>query len=215
MCRKRSNAKPEAASRLQLRPLRRDELPVDTVKMARFLIGKFVVHETPRGRLIARIVETEAYTLGDPACHAFRGRTPRNASLFLRHGHAYVYIAYGTSFMLNVSSEPEGLGAAVLIRAAEPYEGIDLMQRHRGTLRLKDLARGPGRLAQALAIDMTKNGLDLCNGGSLSLAVATVPNGRMRIGRSVRIGLTKAADELLRFYAHGSEFVSGPKRLNL
>ena len=176
-------------------------------------MGKFIVHETPAGRLVARIVETEAYTIGDPAAHAFRGRTPRNGSLFLRRGHAYIYIAYGTAMMLNVSSETEGVGAGVLVRAAEPIEGIELMQRYRGTTRLTDLARGPGRLAQALAIDLTKNGVDLCARGSLSLAAPMDKPARSRIGTSVRIGLTKAADSVLRFYERGSEFVSGPKRL--
>jgi DNA-3-methyladenine glycosylase len=202
-----------ASPTIRLRRLRRAELPIDTVQLARFLIGKFVVHEIPAGRLSARIVETEAYTIGDPACHAYRGRTPRNGSLFLPHGHAYVYIAYGTALMLNVSSEPEGVGAAVLLRAAEPCEGIELMQRFRGTTRLRDLARGPGRLAEAMAIDMTLNGLDLCGTGPLSLAVSLATEAPRRIGRSKRIGLTKAADHILRFYERGSEFVSGPKRL--
>ena len=205
--------KPSASPPVRLRTLRRAELPADTVQLARFLIGKFIVHETPAGRLTARIVETEAYTIGDPAAHAFRGRTPRNGSLFLRRGHAYVYISYGTALMLNVSSETEGIGAGVLVRAAEPLEGLDLMQRYRGTTRLADLARGPGRLAQAMAIDMTKNGVDLCVGGPLSLAASRERPAGKRIGTSVRIGLTHAADSLLRFYERGSEFVSGPKRL--
>jgi DNA-3-methyladenine glycosylase len=198
---------------MRLRRLCRAELPADTVRLARFLIGKFIVHETPAGRLAARIVETEAYTIGDPAAHAFRGRTPRNGSLFLRRGHAYVYIAYGTALMLNVSSETEGVGAGVLVRAAEPFEGIELMQRYRGTTRLTDLARGPGRLAVAMAIDMSKDALDLCAGGPLSLAVSREKQTKKRIGKSVRIGLTRAADRVLRFYERGSEFVSGPKRL--
>src|ERR1700689_4010681 len=96
-----------------------------------------------------RIVETEAYGIGDPAGHAYRGITPRNRALFLERGHAYVYLAYGISFMLNVSSEAPGVGAGVLIRAIEPTDGITIMERHRGIERVQDLARGPGRLSAA------------------------------------------------------------------
>src|SRR6185369_10076104 len=97
----------------------RAELPVDTVQLARFLIGKMVVRTLPEGVAGGRIVETEAYSIGDAAGHAYRGKTPRTRTLFLERGHAYVYLAYGTSFMLNVSSELPGVGAGVLIRAIE------------------------------------------------------------------------------------------------
>ena len=117
-----------------------------------------------------RIVETEAYVIGDAAGHAYGGMTPRNRALFLERGHAYVYLAYGVSWMLNVSSEAKGVGAGVLIRALEPLEGIAIMQRIRGIERLRDLARGPGRLAQALRIDRSLDGLDLCRKGPLWLA---------------------------------------------
>jgi DNA-3-methyladenine glycosylase len=102
---------------------------VDTVALARFLIGKLVVRELGRARLVGRIVETEAYLVGDAACHAFRGVTERTRSLFRAHGHAYVYLAYGTSWMLNVSGEAEGVGAGVLIRALEPLQGVAAMER--------------------------------------------------------------------------------------
>src|SRR5579859_3049429 len=103
-----------------LRRLRRAELPIDTAKLARYLIGKTLVHETPRGRLSGRIVETEAYVVGDAAAHSFRGETPRNRSLFLERGHAYVYFIYGNLYSINVSGETEGVGAGVLLRALEP-----------------------------------------------------------------------------------------------
>ncbi len=193
------------------RYLRRSELPVDTVDLARFLIGKLVIHDLPSGRVSGRIVETEAYPIGDEAAHAFRGPTPRNGSMFLSRGHAYVYFVYGSSFMLNVSSEIRGAGGAVLLRAIEPRDGVEVMQRLRGCSRLLDLTRGPGRLAQALGIDLRQDGLDLCSAGSLRLAVAAEGNGR--IGRSVRIGLTRAADRVLRFYERGSAYVSGPRKL--
>ena len=125
------------------RVLDRAELPVDTVELARFLIGKLVVRMLAEGAAAGRIVETEAYVIGDPAAHAYRRMTARNRSLFLDRGHAYVYLAYGSSFMLNVSSETSGVGAGVLIRAIEPTAGIALMEHNRGTDRLRDLARGP------------------------------------------------------------------------
>src|SRR5271163_2071611 len=122
----------ESIPLFRLRRLRRTELPVDTVELARYLIGKVVAHDTDDGRLSGRIVETEAYPAGDCAGHAFRGETRRNASLFLGRGHAYVYFTYGSSFMLNVTSEVAGVGAGVLLRALEPLDGVERMQRLRG-----------------------------------------------------------------------------------
>ena len=112
-------------------PLSRAELPVDTVSLARYLIGKILVRDMAEGVVSGRIVETEAYVVGDAAGHAYRGMTSRSQSLFLERGHAYVYRAYGISYMLNVSSETPGIGAGVLIRALEPVEGIPIMQRNR------------------------------------------------------------------------------------
>jgi DNA-3-methyladenine glycosylase len=198
-------------------PLARSELPVDTAALARTLIGKLLVRELPGGAASGRIVETEAYVIGDAAGHAYIGATPRNRSLFLERGHAYVYLAYGVSWMLNVSSEAPGIGAGVLIRALEPLEGIPIMQRNRGTERLRDLARGPGRLAQALRIDRSLDGLDLCRKGPLWLAHddhGASEIGKGKIGESVRIGISKDADRSLRFYLRGSPFVSGPGALN-
>jgi DNA-3-methyladenine glycosylase len=190
------------------RLLARSELPIDTAALARDLIGKIVVRELPEGIVSGRIVETEAYVIGDAAGHAYRGMTQRNRSLFLEHGHAYVYLAYGISYMLNVSSEMPGIGAGVLIRALEPLEGIPIMQRNRGIARLRDLARGPGRLAAALRIDRSLDGLDLCREGSLWLGRDDHEPGE--IGRSVRIGISRDMNRLLRFYLPGSPFMSGP-----
>ena len=190
----------------------RSELPIDTVQLARHLIGKVVVRATPDGVLSGRIIETEAYPVGDAASHAYRGETLRNHTLFLCRGHAYVYLAYGVSYMLNVSSEAAGVGAGVLIRAVEPLEGIATMQRNRGVLNARDLARGPGRLAAALDIDLSLNGVDLCRVGPLWIAsdVQDAPE----IGTSSRIGLSREIDRPLRFYARGNRFVSGPKALS-
>ncbi len=192
--------------------LDRAEIPADTVQLARCLIGKMLLRQLDGGVAGGRIVETEAYGIGDQAGHAYRGITPRNRSLFLERGHAYVYLAYGISFMLNVSSEAEGVGAGVLIRAIEPTDGITLMQRNRGTERVRDLARGPGRLCAALKIDRRLDGIDLCQPGPLWLAADGRASGE--IGVSQRIGITRAADSLLRFYARGNRYVSGPRALN-
>jgi DNA-3-methyladenine glycosylase len=191
--------------------LTRLELPTDTVSLARYLIGKVVVRELPEGTASGRIVETEAYPVGDAAGHSFRGMTRRNRSLFLEHGHAYIYVAYGSSYMLNVSSEKEGTGAGVLIRALEPLESIPIMQHNRGIERLRDLARGPGRLTAALQIDLSFDGCDLCRKGPLWLARDDHVPGE--IGQSIRIGISRDADRPLRFYLRGSPFVSGPGSL--
>ncbi|MGD0501929.1 MAG: DNA-3-methyladenine glycosylase [Steroidobacteraceae bacterium] len=193
-------------------PLERGALPRDTVALARFLLGKIVVREIGKRVLSGRIVETEAYLETDPACHAFRGMTQRNRSLFLEAGHAYVYLCYGTSYMLNVSSEAAGVGAGVLLRALEPISGIERMQRARGSGSPRDLARGPGRLAEAMGVDLRHDGMDLCRRASLWIGEdgASVD----AIGESVRIGLTKGAEARLRYFVAGSGHVSGSRSLN-
>ncbi|MBV8089664.1 MAG: DNA-3-methyladenine glycosylase [Alphaproteobacteria bacterium] len=192
-------------------PLSRAELPVDTVALARFLIGKMLVRKMAEGLASGRIVETEAYVVGDAAGHAYRGMTPRNRSLFLERGHAYVYLAYGSAYVLNVSSEPAGIGAGVMIRALEPRDGIPIMQRNRQIERLRDLARGPGRLTAALRVDGRFDGLDLCREGPLWLGRSDHEPGE--IGQSIRIGIAPEANRLLRFYLRGCPFVSGPRLL--
>src|SRR6516165_1048005 len=174
-------------------PLARSELPIDTVSLARYLIGKILVRELPEVVAKGRIVETEAYVGEDAA------------------GHAYVYLAYGSSYMLNVSSEMPGIGAGVLIRALEPLEGIPIMRLNRGIERLRDLARGPGRLTAALRVARCFDGLDLCREGPLWLGRGDHEAGE--IGQSIRIGIARDANRLLRFYLRGSPFVSGPRSL--
>lgn len=180
--------------------------------LARYLVGKTLIRETPDGPVGGRIVETEAYVVGDAACHAFRGQTPRNRSLFLERGHAYVYFIYGCWFALNVSGGKAGIGTGVLLRALEPIFGIDLMWRKRPASSVRDLARGPGRLATALGIDRRQDGIDLCAKGSLWLGTPIRPVGP--VGVSTRIGITQEADRLLRFYERGNNHVSGPRNLN-
>ena len=216
----------------RIRRLRRSELPLDTTELAAWLIGKTLVLDRRHagapgklngasdGRISGRIVETEAYITGDAACHALRGQTPRNRSLFLRRGHAYVYFTYGSYYMLNVSGERPGIGEGVLLRALEPLEGIAAMRRNRNAAAmqrqrniedLRDLARGPGRLAAALQIDKRYDGVDLCAPGELWLGTAVRPAGA--VGISTRIGLTRDVERRLRFYERGNPHVSGPRRM--
>ncbi len=227
--------------RMRIRRLRRSELPIDTAELAAWLIGKTLVldrrhagtagkfNSASGGRISGRIVETEAYLTGDAACHAFRGQTPRNRSLFLRRGHAYVYFTYGSHYMLNVTGERPGIGEGVLLRALEPLEGIAAMRHNRNTAAtqrqrnpaamqrehntegLRDLARGPGRLAAALQIDKRYDGVDLCAPGELWLGTAVQPAGA--VGISTRIGLTRDVERRLRFYERGNPHVSGPRRM--
>jgi len=192
----------------EVRPLSRASLPSDTAELARYLIGKTVVRKTGPRRISGRIVETEAYPPGDSSGHAFHGQTVRNRSLFLGPGFAYVYFIYGTSYMLNVTADEPGVGAGVLLRAVEPLEGIDLMKRLRNTDKIRDLARGPGRLAAAFKIDQRLNGVDLCTSGPLWLGTAVRKTAQ--IGTTVRIGITHEIDRPLRFFEAGSPYVSGP-----
>jgi DNA-3-methyladenine glycosylase len=196
----------------QVQRLSRADLPIHTAELARYLIGKTIVRQVGRRRMSGRIVETEAYPPGDASGHGFRGQTARNQTLFLQRGLAYVYFIYGTSYMLNVTAEKKGIGAGVLLRAIEPLEGIDLMKTFRTTGKIRDLARGPGRLAAALHIDPSFDGVDLCAKGSLWLGTTVRPTGH--IGTSVRIGITREVDLPLRFFEMGSPFVSGPSTTN-
>ncbi len=185
----------------------------DSVTVARDLIGARLAITIPgAARLEGVIVETEAYAPNDQASHAFRGRTPRNAAMFGRAGHAYVYFIYGMHFCLNVVTEVEGIGAAVLLRALRPAAGLENMRRNRGASRpLSDaeLCRGPGNLCRALGIDRTFNGIDLCAAASLVRLYA--PGEPMAIGASRRIGVsgdTLAREAPWRFYALGEPAVS-------
>jgi DNA-3-methyladenine glycosylase len=200
--------------RYVIAPLSRDELPVDTIELARFMIGKCLVHDTPQGRVSGRLVETEAYPLGDSTSHAYRGVRPYNGALFRAPGHAYVRLVYGACYMLNMSAEREGEGAAVLLRAIEPLDGVQFMQTRRPGTKHVDLARGPGRLCAAFDIGPGFDGVDLCQGGPLWIGDLNDGTALVaRIAATKRIGLSREMHEPLRFYEPGSAFVSGPKRL--
>jgi DNA-3-methyladenine glycosylase len=200
-----------------LRPIPRSALPHDAAELARFLVGKTLVREFIQcgksRRIVVCLVETEAYVPGDAAAHSFIGQTARNRSLFLDRGHAYVYFCYGMHFMLNISAESEGIGAGVLFRAAEPLEGTEWMLGYKSLGNRRKIASGPGRLARALHIGRSLDGVDITRRGPLWLAQPLRPTGE--IGVSVRIGIAKEVHRELRFYERGNPAVSGPKRLNL
>ena len=177
------------------------------VDVARDLIGCVVSHDGCAGV----IVEAEAYHDSEPACHAFVGLTARTQTLFGPPGRAYVYRSYGIHALLNAVSEPEGVGAAVLVRALEPLEGIELIQARRGVERHEDLCSGPGKLTQALGIELFHNGVELARG---PVVVSGRPRGWRDVGVSIdrRVGITKAVELPWRFCATGSRFLSRPVR---
>ena len=177
--------------------------------MAQDLLGKLLVREDEG--LVARIVETEAYTDADPASHAFRGPTARNAPMFGPPGHAYVYFTYGMHHALNCVTGEEGVGQGCLLRAAEPLDGVDLIRSRRGASKERDLLRGPGRLAQGYGLDRSHSGLDLCDGGWLYVADDGSPAPPV-VMTGPRVGITQAADLAWRFWVADSPFVSAYKR---
>jgi DNA-3-methyladenine glycosylase len=175
------------------------------LEVARDLVGCTVRH----GEAAGMIVETEAYHHSEPACHAYVGLTPRTATLFGPPGVAYVYRSYGIHALLNAVSEPEGEGAAVLIRALEPLDGLAAMRARRRVARAEDLCSGPGKLTQALGIELSENGTSLVDGPvHFGPPVGARPELEVTVGP--RIGITKAAELPWRFCAAGSPHVSRP-----
>lgn len=174
--------------------------------VARDLIGCLVAH----GRTSGVIVEAESYHADDPACHAFGGRTPRNEVLFGPPAHAYVYLSYGIHSLLNFVAEPEGEAAAVLIRALEPVSGISLMRRRRGVERVENLCSGPGKLTEALGVDLGLNGTSLTRG-----PIRVLPRSHewssVEVLTGPRIGISRAVDLPWRFCAAGSACISRPR----
>ena len=173
--------------------------------VARDLVGCTLRHAGAAGR----IVETESYHLAEAACHAHAGVTNRTSTLFGRPGRAYVYFSYGVHSLLNAVAEEEGVGAAVLIRALEPVEGIELMRERRGLERAEDLCSGPGKLSQALSIGLALNGSSLLD-GPIELHAREPGARRPRIVLGERIGITKAVDLPWRFCDADSRHVSRP-----
>jgi DNA-3-methyladenine glycosylase len=174
------------------------------LEVARDLIGCVVEHEGLSGV----IVETEAYHECEPACHAFVGVTPRTRTLFGEPGRAYVYRSYGVHALLNAVCEPAGVGAAVLIRALEPLCGIEQMRARRGVVRDLDLCSGPGKLTQALGVELSHNGAGLLDG---PVVIAPRDGRRPRVVVGTRVGITKAVELRWRFCVAGNPHVSKPR----
>lgn len=185
----------------------------DVTTVAAELIGKRLCRHSRSGLTTGRIVETEAYLAsGDSASHAFPGVNRKNASMFGPAGRAYVYTIHARQ-CVNVVTEPAGVGAAVLIRAVEPLAGIPLMQQRRGTHKLHDLCRGPARLCEAFEIGRELNHWNLVRGQRLWIAHDSLPE-PFHVKRTVRIGVTSAHHQPLRFILTPCAFVSGPRWLN-
>jgi DNA-3-methyladenine glycosylase len=174
----------------------------DPVEVARELIGRLLVREVDGERLVGKIVEAEAYDRDDPASHAYRGETRRNRSMFGPPGHAYVYRSHGIHRCLNAVTLR---GSAVLLRALEPLEGLDAMARRRGLNDPRLLCAGPGRLCQALGIDLHDDGTDLCDVRGLWISGRRSAPG---VAITSRVGITVAADRPWRFVEAGSRFAS-------
>jgi DNA-3-methyladenine glycosylase len=196
------------------RPLLQKFYDRHAADVARDLLGKLLIRETAEGPVSGRILETEAYLArDDSACHAARGKTHKNASMFGPPGHAYVYPIH-SRYCFNVVTEPEGVASAVLVRAVEPLTGLTLMETRRGRDVLRELASGPAKLCEAFDIDRRLDGWDLTLGRHLWIVddgVSPIP--AASIGCSPRIGVTSAEHLPLRFYIRSHALVSGPRRL--
>jgi DNA-3-methyladenine glycosylase len=173
------------------------------------LLGWYLCRQSPEGLIKLQIVETEAYHQEDPASHSFRGLTERTAPMFEAGGRLYVYFTYGMHYCLNIVTGPAGRGEAVLIRAGEPISGIEIMQNNRGITEIRNLANGPGKLAQAFGIKDTSLSGELLNKSSIWLEPPEKPFPKSRIVSGPRIGIRHAVEQPWRFYIKGNEFVSG------
>ncbi len=177
------------------------------------LLGHWLVRNTPAGLCGGPIVETEAYLINDPACHGAPGLTPRNRVLFGEPGHAYVYLIYGLHFCVNAVCQPAGTAEAILIRAVEATLGEHLLHHRRKVSKQQHLTNGPAKLCEAMEIDRSFDGVDLCSAQSPLFIARNQNLARFRRERgplvvTTRIGLTRAAELPLRFYLDGSPFVS-------
>lgn len=195
-----------------MRPLARRFYDRDVVQVARDLLGMILVRESPTGRCSGRIVETEAYLASDdPASHSYRGPNRKNATMFREPGLLYVYTIHAR-YCMNVVTEPQGVPSAVLLRAVEPLNGLELMQQRRGTGKLLDTARGPARLCQAFDVDRQLDGWDLTRGQDIWIERPYSTARDCIVAVSPRIGVTSAHNLPLRFFDADSPFVSGPRR---
>jgi DNA-3-methyladenine glycosylase len=185
-----------------------DILQLTSLQAAPLLLGWTLSRQTPQGIIKVKIVETEAYHQEDPASHSFRGITPRTAPMFEAGGRLYVYFTYGMHYAINIVVGPKGVGEAVLIRAAEPLEGIEIMQANRGITDLKNLTSGPGKLAQALGIIDTKLSGEILNKSSILLEAPLETTNPKHIKTAQRVGIRHAVDLPWRFYIKDNPHVS-------
>jgi DNA-3-methyladenine glycosylase len=197
-----------------MKPLAREFYDREPTSVARDLLGKLLVRRTRDGECVGRIVEVEAYlAAGDSSCHSYRGPNRKNASMFGPPGLLYVYPIHARHCM-NTVTQAEGVGSAVLIRALEPVAGIALMQRRRGTEKLRELVTGPARLCEALDVDRRLDGWDLTRGTQIWITESSdLAANPPAITVSRRIGVTSAEDFELRFFYAGNPYVSGPRRI--
>jgi len=192
----------------RLETLKREFYAENSVKVAEKLLGKLLVRELPEGTLIGKIVEVEAYGgRDDPASHAYRGKTPRNQVMFGKPGLAYIYFTYGMHYCLNVKAEREGVPGAVLIRALEPIEGIEIMKKNRGVEKITELTSGPAKLTKAMRITTELNGWDLTLGKKLFICKPPREE-KLEMVAAPRIGIKAGTERLWRFYIKNNAFVS-------
>ena len=191
------------------KPLSRDFCDRDTTLVAQELLGRMLVHCEAEGITAGIIVETEAYLQGDPGCHAARGRTERNAPMFGLPGTVYVYLIYGMHHCLNIVTQPEGIGEAVLVRAVEPVCGQELMEQRRGCEDTQELTNGPAKLTQAMNINLRHNFGDITTN---PLYVSNQPPVEGPVTITTRIGLSpeRGADLPLRYCLSNSPHLSRP-----
>ncbi len=186
-----------------------------TLKVAKDLLGKYLIRKLGRQYLVGKIVEVEAYLHNDPASHSYRGKTKRNEVMFRQGGHLYVYFTYGMHFCCNVVTEEEGKGCAVLIRAVEPVENIQVMQKLRDIDTSKNpynLTNGPAKLCKAFALGRNENGTDLC-GDEVWIGEYRMSNTEYRMSNknvvsSSRVGITNGSEQKWRFYIRNNKWVS-------
>ena len=189
-----------------MKPLPKEFYNRSTLQVAKDLLGCFLIHETREGVISGMIVETEAYLKDDPASHSCNGQTKRNEVMFGEPGRAYVYFTYGMHYCFNVVTQPKGIGEAVLIRALEHLQGIEIMKKSRHTSQIKNLCNGPAKLVQALHITKKHNNHNLTQGNLYIAARKSEPN----IIETKRIGISKGQHLPHRFYIKDNAFVSKP-----
>ena len=188
-------------------------LSLDTLSIAKNLLGYTFIHESEEGKTAGIIVETEAYLQDDPACHAYRKKSVRNAPMFGKAGTIYVYQIYGMHFCVNISTNQEDIGEAILIRALEPTEGLVLMETRRlktsklTQMKPKDLCSGPGKLVQAMGIHKRMNDWHILDSG-LKIIPPEIQMPDNEITTTTRIGITHGIELPYRFYVKGNKFVS-------